>query len=68
MINIRQISNIQKDGGQYTLVNVKVVAENPGEQKTAMASKEVNAMYTNVSDLFDAIQGHVVELVTSGLI
>lgn len=68
MINIRQVSNVTKDGAEYTLVNVKVVAEDPENRKSASASKEVNTTFTSVNLLFDAIQQATVDLVTSGLI
>lgn len=68
MINFRQVSTVQKDGNQYTLIMVKVTAENPVDSKSAMSAKEVNTTFANVSDLFDAIQQHTVDLVASGLI
>lgn len=68
MINIRQVSNVVKDGSQYTLVDVRAVAEDPDSGKQAMARKDVNSTFTSVSLLFSAIEQHTVDLVTSGLI
>ena len=68
MINIRQVSNVIKDGGDYTLVDVKAIAEDQENGKQAIARKAVNTTYPNVSSLFQAIQQHTVDLVTSGLI
>jgi hypothetical protein len=68
MINIRLVSNVIKDGNTFTLVNVKATTENPEALKSASAAKEVNNEFTNVNDLFSAIQQHVVDLVASGLI
>ncbi len=68
MINIRQVSNVVKDGTEYTLVDVRVIAEDRGAGKQATARKDVNTTYTNVSALFTAIQQHTVDVVQSGLI
>lgn len=68
MINIRQVANVVKDGSEYTLIDVRAVAEDKENGKQATARKDVNITYTNVSALFSAIQLHVTDLVTSGLI
>lgn len=68
MINIRQVSNVIKDGSEYTLVDVRVIAEDRENGKQAMARKDVNTTFTNVSSLFAAIQSHTVDVVSSGLI
>lgn len=68
MINFRQVSNVVKNGNEFTLVNVKVTAENEANGKAVMAAKTVDATFANVNLLFDAIQQHTVDLVSSGLI
>lgn len=68
MINIRQVSNVVKDGSQYTLIDVRAIAEDRENGKQATARKDVNATFSNVSSLFSAIEQHTVDLVTSGLI
>ena len=68
MINIRQVSNVTKDGTEYTLVDVRVVAEDRENGKQATALKEVGTTFTSVSSLFVAIQAHTVDVVQSGLI
>ena len=68
MINIRQISNVTKDGSEYTLVDVRVVAEDRENGKQATALKEVGTTFTSVSALFVAIQAHTVDVIQSGLI
>jgi len=68
MINVRQVSNVIKDDSEYTLVDVRVIAEDQENGKQAMARKDVGTTYTNVSSLFAAIQQHTVDVVSSGLI
>jgi len=68
MINVRQISNVIKDGTEYTLVDVRVIAEDQENGKQATARKDVGTTFTNVSSLFAAIQQHTVDVVSSGLI
>jgi len=68
MINIRQVSNVTKDGGTYTLVNVKVVAEDQENGVQASALKEVNTAFTNVNSLWAAIGQHTANVISSGLI
>ena len=68
MINVRQVSNVVKDGSEYTLVDVRVIAEDQENGKQAMARKDVGTTYTNVSSLFAAIQAHTVDVIGSGLI
>lgn len=68
MINIRQVSNVIKDGTEYTLVDVRVVAEDRENGKQATALKEVGTTFTSTTGLFVAIQQHTVDVVQSGLI
>ena len=68
MINVRLVSEIIKEGSTYTLVNVKITADNPDDRKSAMAVKGVQQQFTNVSSLFSAIEGETVALVQSGLV
>ena len=68
MINIRQVSNVVKNGTEYTLVDVRVIAEDRDAGKQASARKDVNTTYTNVSSLFAAIQSHTIDVIQSGLI
>lgn len=65
MINVRLVSNIKKEADTFTLVNVKILAENPTELKRIEAVKEVNEEFTNVSSLFTSIQNNVVSLIQS---
>lgn len=68
MINVRLVSNITKEGSEFTLVSVKVTATDEENAKQAMASKGVNTVFTNVSSLFSAIEQATVDLVQSGLV
>lgn len=68
MINVRQVANITKDGSVYTLVDVKIMAENVEGEKRVTAHKGVNAGFTDVSSLFTAIRDNVVALIQSGLV
>lgn len=68
MINVRLVSEIVKAGSTYTLVSVKITADNPDDKKSAMAVKGVDQQFTNVSSLFSAIESETVALVQSGLV
>jgi len=68
MINIRQVSNVKKDGTEYTLVDVRVIMEDQENGKQVTARKDVNTIFTNVSLLWSAIGQHTVDVVGSGLI
>jgi len=68
MINIRQISNVTKDGTIFTLIDVRVVMEDQENGKQVTATKDVNLTFANVSSLWSAIGQHTVDVVQSGLI
>lgn len=68
MINVRLVSSITKEGSTFTLVSIKIVAENPNDFKRIEAVKEVNEDFTNVSSLFTSIQDNVVALIQSGYV
>jgi hypothetical protein len=68
MINVRLVSEIIKDGSTYTLVSVKITADNPDDKKSAQAVKGVEEQFTNVSSLFSAIENETIALVQSGLV
>lgn len=68
MINVRLVSQITKEGSTYTLVSVKITAENPDDMKTVTAVKGVEQEFTNVSSLFSAIESETVALVQSGFV
>lgn len=68
MINVRQVSNVIKDGSQYTLVDVKVTMEDQENGRQVIARKQVDQTYTNVSSLWSAIGQHTVDVIQSGLI
>lgn len=68
MINVRLVGNISKDGNEFTLVNVKVLAENPNDKKRVEANREVNEAFTDVQALFTALKDTVISLIQSGYV
>ena len=68
MINVRLVTQITKEGSTFTLVSIKLIADNPDDGKLVTAVKAVDYPYTNVSSLFSAIEDETVALVQSGYV
>jgi len=68
MVNIRQISSIDKEGSTYTLVSIKVVIEDAINHRTLTIVKEVGTDFLNPTALFAAVQTETVAVVSSSLL
>lgn len=65
MKNVRQVANIQKHEGGFTLVSVRVVSIDEDTQKKVDVWKPVGDEFADVNTLFAAIRQTVIDVVQS---